>query len=321
MLSLKRKSERASFFKKKDRKRSKLVHVQAFDSKPPNVRVKPSRPEEEDEVDYAPVSHSFKRQLIDEVDMGPKVSRKEVNRQPYNGTSDESRKKFYEINNLLDQKVYPITKSGYKYVSIGVDPKLMNTPVLKIVQRNYNTSVTFNVNEFKQFLKNIDFLMEKLSDKNAYKNQSTNYDKEKGSGHIEEENEDEVLLDVASYTVVLYRGNMIQFKENSNSPYSMTITKDTLQMIKYLSETFLYALTELDCKVRKIGYPIYDFLIDNVASIQNDSMTFDEAILEAIHVYYKDASVFFELYTKFYYTIKIDVLRKKEFNLEPINSF
>lgn len=204
-----------------------------------------------------------------------------------------------EGTRLLDERTFPLTRSGHKYVCICVDPTFFNERMLKINHRLYSSSVSFNTSEFEEFLTVLPRLLQSIKDV------------------PEEDSEDkyEKIADLSSYDVIQLPHRVVKFRHTSLSSIfadSLCFAEDTIRVFEYMGLQFLTKLMEL--REIKFRYPQMEHFTNDIATkmgpVNNFQELSDTVVFEVIREYYNDNYFLYELYSKFYYTVHKEVQRK-----------
>ena len=143
---------------------------------------------------------------------------------------------------LVDDIVFPLTKSGSKFISVGIKPFPDYEPVVKIFNAQNTSAVVFNQGEFSEFLKKMTEFVPLVRD-------------------IEF---DVFLCELQKYKTFISKKKVINFQAKFRDVYQpMYLSVETLQTILNTSSLFLTLLRERTCKEN--FYVNYEMFVNNLS--------------------------------------------------------
>nr|XP_015839932.1 PREDICTED: uncharacterized protein LOC107398893 isoform X1 [Tribolium castaneum] len=165
------------------------------------------------------------------VDVAEKVEKNETERMERQMTNERYR--------LVHETVYPITKSGSKFLSVGVKPLADYALTLKIYNPEYTAGICFTVETFEDFLNQM----------------------EKKRNEMISIPEGQILCMLSDYVVVMCKRQILQFLPCSTTVYkSLFLSCDTVNIVLNMGEHLMSLLhsRRLQCKF----YPCYQKFIN-----------------------------------------------------------
>lgn len=192
-----------------------------------------------------------------------------------------------EKGRLNDCKEFPLTNSGSKMLSVGINPLAENEPTVKIVNSNGTSYIRFNIEEFAE-------LIEKLP---------TIIDEIKAIHQTRDGSNEELVMILTSYNVFLKPNNMAQFRPLCYGD-TMYLAKDTLKRLLFISSHIHDILDTLNTAKNHDSYAAFDDIVQHIIEMLNECshLSFDDVITDVIHQ--MSDPTLYELYSKFYVTIK-----------------
>lgn len=203
-----------------------------------------------------------------------------------------------EETRLIDERTFLLTKSGSKFVSIGIDPTSFNEPMLRILHRVCTGGVSFNIRELEELLASQQQILDGIVD----------------TAKMDDEDKYEILAKLISYDVLLLPNRTVKFRHTSKPQSSydhVCMVDDTLKLFMCMGTQFLGKMLEL--RERRNKYPRLDLFTSDLACrvIQDSLDSLNDICARAvIKENYNDLFTTHELYSKFYYHIQKDVQRK-----------
>lgn len=193
-----------------------------------------------------------------------------------------------ETLRLLDERRFPLTRSGSKYTSIGVDPIPFNEPVLRIRQRMTSGHISFDITEFEEFLAKLDEILNSIEDVDS------------PSG--------KTIASLKTYDVILLPHRVIKFSNGSDS--NLCLVVDTLRVFTYMGRLFLSQLYELKKRVRQFHQ--FEFFAVNLATATvraSEERLNEQIVFKVISELYSNSFSIYEMYSKFYYHVHREVAK------------
>nr|XP_015840323.1 PREDICTED: uncharacterized protein LOC100141879 isoform X2 [Tribolium castaneum] len=203
---------------------------------------------------------SLEQSLIQLVDKVEKDEREKLERMIAN-----------EKHRLIHETVYPITRSGSKFVSIGVKPLEDYRPVLKIHNPELTSAAIFSMDTFTEFVQDM-----------------------------------RKVLECGSESVL--EGQIFAVLPTLPSVYkSLFLSVETIRVLTKMGDHLLNVLQGR--KIQYKSYPCYSGFINNVdlEMLSKNPSNFNETLFDVIKDRYDDNGVLYEIILKMPVNVKTDV--------------
>ncbi|KAJ3651485.1 hypothetical protein Zmor_017523 [Zophobas morio] len=204
------------------------------------------------------------------------------------------RKVTNEKYRLVDETILPLTRSGSKFISIGMQPFKDYEPVIKMYNPSLTAAAVFNHQEFIEFLEKLEVTEDKIRDIPK----------------------DVMLFETRKHDVILKKGMVLQFKSTSEEDVyqSLFLQHATIGTLLALKKYFLGHLRQRAFKQKLL--PDYDQFVTNVAlhlmehGNSDSDKGVDKAILTIIQDTYEHDPMLYDMWMKTPYTIKSHIEKK-----------
>ncbi|KAJ3654290.1 hypothetical protein Zmor_013486 [Zophobas morio] len=223
--------------------------------------------------------------------------------------AEELRKIRNEKYRLLNERVFPLTKSGSKFVSIGVQPLRDYEVVIKLHNPQLTSAAWFVKDEFGELVKKLREYMPLVRNVGC----------------------DMFLCDIGKYSVYVCKNRVIKFEPVNEDVYEpLHLSVDTVQTFLSLSEFFSSLLEQFS--IQRRVFPKYDAFIDSTVfeimgddnNNVRDDRTFEQTALHIINSF-QNNQILYEIYLKMPCTFKHHVQSRiaycKEHNTYNYPSF
>ncbi|XP_068913500.1 uncharacterized protein [Tenebrio molitor] len=206
--------------------------------------------------------------------------------------AQELRHLINEKFRLLDEAILPLTKSGSKFVSVGIQPFRDYEPVIKMYNPTLTAAVTLDRREFDEFVEKMAHTETKTRDPES------------------------TLFRTNRYEVIVKKNDILQFKPLFNDVYQPLFLKyDTIMSLIKMKEFFVDMLVQRGLKQKEL--PHYDQLVTSVALhlLESDDgwdtdKKIENGVFSVIRETYKNEPAFWEMCLKTPTTLKVHIKRR-----------